>query len=241
MLKHKSLKFVVLVLIFLLFLNSAVWAIELPDYTGDIYVQDFANMVSPQLENKIKNAARMLEDQTSAQISIVTINSLEGIEIETYANELFRKWGLGDKEKENGVLFLIAKEEQKFRIEVGYGLEGQINDAKAGDILRTIVPYFQKGDFETGISQVFNNLVKEISFEYNSDQPANKSVTPQDNVNIPWWAQVLILGIIVYLAIFHPELLMAILYVFSRNGGGSGGSRRGGGGSSGGGGASGGW
>ncbi len=141
--KKAGIKFLAILLI-LFSLTSWGWAMDLPDYSGDIYVQDFADMISPQLEVELKGAARVLEDKTTAQISVVTISSLEGNDIEGYANELFRKWGLGDKEQENGVLFLIAQKEQRFRIEVGYGLEGRINDAKAGDILRRIAPYFQE-------------------------------------------------------------------------------------------------
>ncbi|MFZ7104020.1 MAG: TPM domain-containing protein [Peptococcaceae bacterium] len=228
-------------LLLLFILNTTLWAApELPDYWGDIYVQDFAEMISSPMEQSILKAAREIEDRTGAQISIVTLESLEGRDIETYSNELFRKWGIGDKDKENGILFLAAENEKEFRIEVGYGLEGRINDAKAGDILRNIIPYFQKGDLDSGFALAFNSLAQEISQEY---PDANQEKTQNGKAaKIPWWAQLLGIALLIYLAIFHPDILMLLIYTLSRgNMGGSGGSRRGGGGSSGGGGASGGW
>jgi len=236
-----SKKVLLLSLLLLLSLSSTLWAApELPNYSGDIYVQDFAQIISSQMEYKLLAAAREIENNTGAQISIVTIDSLQGTDIESYSNELFRKWGIGDKEKENGILFLIAKAEGKFRIEVGYGLEGRINDAKAGDILRNTAPYFQSGDFDSGIAVAFNSLANEISQEYTNTNP--KETQSEKSVNIPWWAQLLGIALLIYLAIFHPDILMFLIFTLSRGSmGGSGGSRRGGGGSSGGGGASGGW
>ncbi|MFZ5946131.1 MAG: TPM domain-containing protein [Bacillota bacterium] len=236
-----SKKVLLLSLLLLLSLSSTLWAApELPNYSGDIYVHDFAQIISSQMEYKLLAAAREIENNTSAQISIVTIDSLQGTDIESYSNELFRKWGIGDKEKENGILFLVAKAEEKFRIEVGYGLEGRINDAKAGDILRNVAPYFQSGDFDSGIAVAFNSLANEISQEYaNTNSEETQS---EKSVNIPWWAQLLGIGLVIYLAIFYPDILMFLIFTLSRGSmGGSGGSRRGGGGSSGGGGASGGW
>jgi len=236
-----SKKVLLLSLLLLLSLSSTLWAApELPNYSGDIYVQDFAQIISSQMEYKLLATAREIENNTGAQISIVTIDSLQGTDIESYSNELFRKWGIGDKEKENGILFLIAKAEGKFRIEVGYGLEGRINDAKAGDILRNTAPYFQSGDFDSGIAVAFNSLANEISQEYTNTN--SEETQSEKSVNIPWWAQLLGIGLLIYLAIFHPDILMFLIFTLSRGSmGGSGGSRRGGGGSSGGGGASGGW
>jgi len=156
----KRLKYLLILLTLLIILNPVVWASEIPEYSGDIYVQDFANLISPQMENQLRTAARVLEDNTMAQISIVTVESLQGNDIETYGNEMFRSWGIGDKEQENGILLLVAKQEQKFRVEVGYGLEGRINDAKAGDILRSIEPYFREGNFDAGLAFAFNQLAE---------------------------------------------------------------------------------
>ena len=77
---------------------------------------------------------KTLEKQTGAQIVVVTVQNLEGQSLEEYATELFRNYGIGDKEKNNGVLLLCAYEERQFRIEVGYGLEGTLTDGKTGRI-----------------------------------------------------------------------------------------------------------
>ncbi|KJS80665.1 MAG: hypothetical protein JM58_18510 [Peptococcaceae bacterium BICA1-8] len=236
-----SKRVLLLSLLLLLSLTTTLWAApELPNYLGDIYVQDFAQIISPQVEYKLLAAAKEIENNTGAQISIVTIESLQGTDIESYSNELFRKWGIGDKDKENGILFLVAKSEGKLRIEVGYGLEGRINDAKAGDILRNAAPYFQSGEFDSGTAVAFNSLANEISQEYADISP--EETQSERSASIPWWAQLLGIGLLIYLAIFHPGILMFLIFTLSRGSmGGSGGSRRGGGGSSGGGGASGGW
>ncbi|SMB91277.1 uncharacterized protein SAMN00017405_2266 [Desulfonispora thiosulfatigenes DSM 11270] len=249
---NKKIKILFVTFLILTFFTNVAYALTLPNYTGDIYVQDFAEMISPELETEINNISRSLEDQTTAQIAVVTIPSLEGNDIELYANELLRKWAIGSKEKDNGVLVLIAKEEKDFRIEVGYGLEGRINDAKAGDILRAATPSFKAGNNDEGVSVIYSSLIQEISAEYEIDinnlYPGTAPETglgTEKEAKLPFWAKALFVIVLIYLAIFHPDVLMMLIYMFSRGGGGSGGnsggSRRGGGGSSGGGGASGGW
>jgi uncharacterized protein len=239
-------KIIVLIFVILLLSGSAFGAYDLPDYQGDIYVQDFAQMLSPATENHIANTARELDDKTSAQISIVTIESLEGSDIEGYANELFRKWGLGGKEANNGLLFLISEEDRRFRIEVGYGLEGAINDAKAGDILRGIEEYFRNGQVDQGVILAFNTLTAEIANEYQLELTGEcetfpRSTSSEQEREIPLWAVIIGIIILIAIGIYDPRLLFIILHAISRGGGPGGGSQGGRGGSSGGGGASGRW
>ncbi len=124
--------------------------IDYPDYIG--FVNDFASILDVSTESDLYNMINTLENDTSAEIAVVTIESLQGITIEEYAVELFEKWGIGKEEKDNGLLFLVAVEEREVRIEVGYGLEGVITDLEAGNIINDImVPNFKNGDFGKGI------------------------------------------------------------------------------------------
>lgn len=111
----------------------------------NVYVQDYAGMISKPTVAKILEEARQVDLKTTAQISIVTINSLEGYSIEEYANGLFRKWGIGNKTKNNGILLLLSRLDREIRIEVGYGLESRINDAKAGRMIQGFKWVFEGG------------------------------------------------------------------------------------------------
>lgn len=135
----------------------------------DIYVQDYALMLSDKNKTDMLQISRALEKKTSAQLVIVTIPTLDKRTIEEYSLNLFREWEIGAKDKNNGVLLLIAEKEREMRIEVGYGLEGAINDGKAGAILDQIIPYFQENDFNQGVSTAYSLLLNEIAMEYDVD------------------------------------------------------------------------
>ena len=108
---------------------------QIPTPVGDVYVQDFADVLSADEENQLKSIGRNLEDQTTAQVAVLTVNTIGDKTIADYANEAFRQYGIGSKEENNGVLLVLAMNERQVRIEVGYGLEGRIPDGKAGRIL----------------------------------------------------------------------------------------------------------
>src|SRR5208282_5282256 len=93
-----------------------------------------------------------LEQRTGAQMAIVTVKSLDGEQIEQYASDLFKQLGIGQKKQDNGVMLLVAPNERKYWTEVGYGLEPVINDARAGDAGRLLVPYFRNGATPAGPS-----------------------------------------------------------------------------------------
>jgi uncharacterized protein len=116
------------------------------------YVSDFAGMIPSNTAGQLRTLAQDLERKTGAELAVVTVPDLGGENLETYAVDLFEKWGIGKKGKDNGVLILVAKAERKIRIEVGYGLEGIIPDGRAGDIIREqIEPAFKAGDFGAGL------------------------------------------------------------------------------------------
>ena len=118
------------------------------------YVNDFAEILKTEERTNLENLLNQTEKATTAEIAVVIIPTLEGENLEEYANELFKQWGIGKKGKDNGVLILVAQKEHKIRIEVGYGLEAILPDGKCGQIIRDVLtPAFRKQEFGTGLYQ----------------------------------------------------------------------------------------
>lgn len=116
------------------------------------YVNDFAGILDPAAVSELTQAIVRVEQKTSAEIAVVTVPSLDGRSVEDYAEELFQSWGIGKKDKDNGVLVLVAPNERKIRIEVGYGLEPILPDGLAGQIIREeFIPAFKQNAYKEGI------------------------------------------------------------------------------------------
>ncbi|OGL71756.1 hypothetical protein A3C17_02995 [Candidatus Uhrbacteria bacterium RIFCSPHIGHO2_02_FULL_53_13] len=209
------------------------------------YVNDFADILSPSAEATLEEMLLQFEQETSHEIAVVTIPSLGGDDIESYANTLFREWGVGQADVNNGVLFLAAMEDRKMRIEVGYGLEGALTDIEAKHIISNVIaPAFREEDFDEGIAAGVEAIKAATESELVVDDEQSFSV---------------VAFLTMFIGIFVVAfVIIAIGFYFSRKGGGKGGRRSGwdwksgsssggsssggfGGGSSGGGGASGGW
>ncbi len=162
---NKNNIFGVAVLIFMCFFTINSFAVVRP--TQSFYVNDYANLLDQDTEDYIINTNIELYEKTGAQIVIVTVQNLEENSLEEYATELFRSFGIGDKDKNNGVLLLLALEERQFRIEVGYGLEGALTDAKTGRIQDNyIIPYLKEERWNDGIRNGFNAILEEVTKEY---------------------------------------------------------------------------
>ncbi len=129
---------------------------KMPKPTG--YVDDYAGVMTPEGKAQVEAICREVHDKTKAQIFFVTIRSLDGSTIESFANDLFHNWKIGEKKTDRGILVLLAIKEHKRRIEVGYGLEGILPDAKAGDIGRDMVPALKTANYDqaalTGVTEV---------------------------------------------------------------------------------------
>ncbi len=140
-----------LVLLILLVFSAALAAdIEVPKPTG--YVNDLANILSPQDEAAITGYIGSLKEATTAEIAVVTVKSVKPYPIEQYAMAIADEWKVGDKEKDNGVIVLVAVDDRETRIEVAYGLEHLIPDAEAWDIINTIMlPAFRDNNYPAGI------------------------------------------------------------------------------------------
>lgn len=138
--------------------------------TSDFYINDYANILSEETKNYILNKSVALEKETTAQIVVVTVPNLEDKSLEEYATELFRKFGIGDKEKNNGLLLLLALEERQFRVEVGYGLEGVLPDGLTGRYQdEYIIPYLKENNWDEGIKNGYNAFYKKVAESYNLD------------------------------------------------------------------------
>ena len=144
-----------------------VLAADIPAPAPDFYVNDLSGVLSRESRAYIINTNVALRDRTGAQVVVVTMETLAGADIDRFATELFRSYGIGDTQKNNGVLLLVITGDREVRIEVGYGLEGAINDAKAGRILdEYVVPYLKDNKWEEGIVNGFNAIMGEVKAEY---------------------------------------------------------------------------
>lgn len=139
-----------LLALLVIFAPLAASAQTFPPLSGRVV--DAANILKPEDRAALEAKLKAYEDKTSDQVVVATVTSLDGTSVEDYANRLFRHWQLGQKKNNNGVLLLVAPNERKLRIEVGYGLEGALTDALSKVIITTaIAPQFQKGNFAGGI------------------------------------------------------------------------------------------
>lgn len=143
----------------LFLLICVVEAREIP--RGGRPVTDEAGLLSRRLNQQLTRALLQVKKQTGHEIALLTVSSLEGSPIEDFSIRVVDQWKLGDREKDNGVLFLIAVNERKMRIEVGQGLEGVLPDALAGRIIRNVQPYFKKGDYRSGIILGLSQIIKQ--------------------------------------------------------------------------------
>jgi uncharacterized protein len=159
------------------------------------YVTDLAGVINPATRQKIEALATELQQKTGAQMAVVTVNSLEGQTREDYAAALYKHLGIGTKGKDNGVLILIAPKERQYRIEVGYGLEPVINDARAGDVGRDMVPELRKGDYSAAALAGATGVAQFIA----ADAGVKLTGVPQRAARpptheAPWWLPFVLFG-----------------------------------------------
>ena len=225
------------------------------------YVVDQAGIVDDATENRLNGYLQQLEQKTTAQLVVLTIGSLEGESIEDFSIKIAHdKWKLGQKGKDNGVLFVISVKDRKYRIEVGYGLEGVLPDSLVGSMGRNLlVPFLRKGDYSNGIFTVAvaiaNKIATDSGVKINGMPTLKRRSRPiregQPISLLNTIVTLLFLLLMVILFIKNPRLFL-LLFLFSSMGGrrgawggaggfGGGGFGGGGGGGFGGGGASGGW
>ena len=245
---------------FLLLALAGAFAATFPPLTGRVV--DQANIIPVETRGALTSKLADLESKSGIQLVVATVGSLEGDEIEPYANQLFRTWKLGEAQKNNGVLLLVAPNERRVRIETGYGLEGTLTDALSKVIIsNAITPRFKSGDFGGGITRGVDDIITVLTTDASEWQkrPSLRLDRQQESSSADGIVPALLIGLIILLivspgfrALFF-NILFALLSSsgssgrggysggYSGGGGSSGGGFSGGGGSSGGGGASGSW
>jgi uncharacterized protein len=228
-----------------------------PDVPRD-YVVDLAGIVRSDLKNDLNTYLQTLDQKTTAQVLVLTVQTLDNQNIEEFALNTKEKWKLGQKGKDNGVLIVVAAKDRKYRIEVGYGLESVLPDSLVGSIGREyFVPYFRQGDYSAGIYAGTVAVIRTIathegvSIAIGSGQTQPHGATTRKPLSAFNKVVLAVFGIIVLiLFITHPRQFLLLLLAFSMGGrggwsgggggfgggsfGGGGGGRGGGGGSSGG-------
>lgn len=238
-----------------IFVTIQLFALEVPKLRKR--VNDNADILTPYQEMELEQKLQTVEAKTSSQIAVLTINSLQGENLEDYSMRVAEQWKLGQQEFDNGALLLIALKEKKIRIEVGYGLESIITDLKSGYIIRnSIVPPFKEGNYFKGISAgsiAISGLITE-EFEITDEQLQKYQTQQKENkkIHLPFGLIVFLFMIIfggfgrrrrggLFTALFLGSMLGGSGRSSSGFGGGGFGGFSGGGGGFGGGGASGGW
>jgi uncharacterized protein len=236
--------------------GAAAWAqpaIPPAPASGSLFVRDYAGVLSDDAKTRIDFLGSQLKSKTKAHVVAVVVKTTGGTPPADYALAILRQWGVGDNNLNNGVVILVAVNDRASRIEVGYGLEGRLPDAKTGRIQdEYMIPYFQRGDFDRGIYNGYLAVAQEAAREYGVTLGGDKKKTvsrPQPAGaeswwdTLPWWGKILALGGIIGLLIldwifFGGQFTWLILSLLMRRGGGGGGGRGGFGGGSGGGGGS---
>ncbi|MFG1464785.1 TPM domain-containing protein [Xanthobacter sp. DSM 24535] len=237
---------------------GTAWAeLTFPPLTGRVV--DAAGILDAATVQDLDAKLAAQEAKVTDQFVVATVPSLQGTEIEDYANRLFRFWKIGQARKNNGVLLLVAPAERKVRIEVGYGLEGILTDAVASTIIRTaIVPPFRAGNMPAGIVAGADAILEILNLDPEEARARARGAAPQAGLSEDDWIQIVIFVIMVLLFIYFVSrgsgggrgmggrrrgvfVPGPISGGWGGGSGGGGGGFSGGGGSSGGGGASGGW
>ncbi|MGC1241121.1 MAG: TPM domain-containing protein [Chryseosolibacter sp.] len=201
-------KFILSVVFFLPLLAAA--QLKVPElWTGRIH--DEASILTPAFGSELEQQLKLYEDSTSNQIAVLIIPSLQDMPIEEYALQVAETWKLGQADKDNGVLLLIALNDRKVRIEVGEGLEGVLPDAVCNQIIRNeMAPRFRENNYEGGIRAAVTAMIQAIGGEYEMEQgPVSSRRGRKGSI----WVTLIVLMIII---------------LISRMGGGRGNHRRGG-------------
>ena len=239
--------FCALMLSALLFTQPVLAEPSFPKLKGR--VSDYAGLIDARLEKAIAGKLKAHESATKNQIVVATLKDLQGYSIEEYGYQLARHWGIGQEKTNKGVLILLAKKERKVRIEVGYGLEGELTDAISASIIQHVMlPEFKRGRFGEGLALGADSVVEALGGKYAIPKKQRRSSGSSDK-----WLFLVLFIFIPFINSFggigrgrrgrrrHYVGGMPIGGGFGSSGGGFGGGFSGGGGGFGGGGASGGW
>ena len=215
--------------------------IPIPEVQKDVYVYDQDDIIDNETEQKLNKLLIQLESKTTAEVAVITTQSLLGMEIEDYSYKLANTLGIGKADEDNGVLLLVSRNDTKVRLEIGKGLEGCLNDSKCGRILDDyFVPYREKDEYAEGTYQTIQAVASVIAKEYNTtldgiekdyDQEIKDNESKQAWTIL--WIFIIIIIIIIVVAVcdlkFFGGALIGSISSSSSGGGGFGGGFGGGG------------
>ena len=209
---------------------AARGAVDVPYLTGRVV--DNAEILKPATRERVAALAKAHEDKTSDQIAVLTVPTLGGESVEEFAVRVFEAWKLGQKGKDNGVLVIVAPQDRKMRIEVGYGLEGTLPDVAASRIVRNVMtPAFKNGDFDRGVEEGVAAIVAQLegqtagagttaTFADTATVTAAKSTFNIEGPEIPWYMRILlgcfifgVIGVFTVVGVMTPGMGW-FLYVF---------------------------
>lgn len=135
---------------------------NIPSPTDRFFINDYANVIDSETETYIFERGKEYNANGGPQVVVLTMESIGGEDVEDFSIETARKWGIGDKEENNGVLILLVMDSRDIRIEVGYGLEGVLNDGKCGRFIRNATDMLSDGDYSGGIKQIYDDIIGEL-------------------------------------------------------------------------------
>ncbi len=188
-------------LIISFFLPFSLYAFDVP-VRPNAFVQDYAKILSADQVKDLENKIEAFEKSTTNEIAVVTVPTLDGDTVENLAQEIFTKWGIGKKDKNNGVLLLVSLAERKTRIHTGYGVEGDLTDLGTSYIQQeVIVPAFQAGDYYAGINGAVDKMITALG---------GNTIVPED-YNVPQKSSKISWNFIFFLVIIVFQILVAIL------------------------------
>ena len=203
------------------------------------YVNDFAHVLDQNTIAQMDEICRQIDEKAHAQIAVVTIKSLDGADIESYAVDLFHQWGVGSKSTNRGVLILYAIDDHRARIEVGYGLEPILPDGKVGAFQREAIPIVRAGNYSQALllvtARVSSVIAQDAGVQLTTPQPAPAPVERPEQASRGISAGGIVMLIVVVLVVlFTPLRGLLFAMLFSGMFGGGGGDRGGWGGGGGG-------
>jgi uncharacterized protein len=176
-------------------------AADFPKHTA--YVNDFGNVLSADARTVLEELLRATEAETTAEIAVAIVPSLNGMTVEEYATGMFQEWGIGKEKADNGVLVLVAPSEREMRIEVGYGLEPVLPDALAGEIVRTnFLPRFREQDYAGGIQNGVERIVAVVKRNHVLKPEEREALESAGEEKPPMWLMIPFFGLFIVIGFF---------------------------------------
>jgi uncharacterized protein len=220
-------------LAFVLSLTLAAWAEPISQLKPIGYVNDFAHVLDQGTASQIEDICRQIDEKAHAQIAVVTINTLDGSDVESYAVDLFKQWGVGSKATNRGVLILYAIRDHRARIEVGYGLEPILPDGKVGSFQREAIPLMRAGNYSEALLLVTTRVAQVIAadsgIQLTNAQPRAPTPTrtrPEGGISL---GGIILIIIVILIVLVTPLRTLLFWMLFSNMFGGRGGYGGGGG------------